>query len=124
MNINLLAGGSEPNNDIGNPALGPVLQAISNLGGPTDFFNRLLPAAVSLLFIIGSIIFFFMLITGAIQWIASAGDKQALEGARGKITNAIIGIVILFATFAIVQLIETFFGVNILTIDIGPLVIQ
>jgi len=65
-----------------------------------------------------------MLITGAIQWISSGGDKQALESARNKISNALVGIVILFAVFAIINLIETFFGINIMTLDMGALVIQ
>lgn len=99
---------------------------IGNLGKQTgvSFFQKLLPAAVSLVLVGGAIIFFFMLLIGAIQWISSGGDKQALESARGKISNALIGVVILFASFAIIKLIETFFGVSILTLDIGPLVIQ
>ena len=64
-----------------------------------------------------------MMLIGGIQWISSGGDEQGLEAARGKISNALIGMVILFATFAIISLIQTFFGIQILTIDIGPLVI-
>jgi len=104
---------------ISNPVIG-------DLGKQTgvSFFQKLLPAAISLVFIGGSIIFFFMLVMGAIQWISSGGDKQALEGARSKLTNALIGIVILFSSFAIIKLIEMFFGVHILTLDIQSLVIQ
>lgn len=101
----------------------PVLGGIGNKSG-VGFFQVLLPNMVSLAFVIGTIIFFFMLVTGAIQWISSGGDKQALEGARGKLTNAIIGIVILFASYAIIKVIQRFFGIEILTLDIGKLVIQ
>ena len=66
----------------------------------------------------------FMLIWGSIQWISSGGDKQALESARGRLTGALIGIVLLFVSFALIQLIGNFFGIKILTLDIGPLVIQ
>jgi hypothetical protein len=69
-------------------------------------------------------VFFFVLLTGAISWITSGGDKQALEGARSKITNGLIGLVILFVAFAVIQFIESFFGIKILTIDIGSLIIQ
>ena len=65
-----------------------------------------------------------MLLWGAISWILSGGDKAGLESAKGRITNAIVGFVLLIGTFAIVKLIETFFGIDILSIDIGPLVIQ
>ena len=124
---NLLAGGETSNStDITNPALGDFLNnfATATHAGPTAFFNYFLPKLVVLAFILGSIIFFFMLITGAIQWISSGGDKGALEGARGKITNALVGLLILFAAFAVIKLIEGFFGISILTLDIGPLIIQ
>jgi len=108
-------------NSISNPVLGPALQGFSKSDGGGQFFSALIPNAIILTFIVGSLIFFFMLVTGAIQWISSGGDKQALEGARGKITNALIGIVLLFVALAIIRLIESFFGVSILTLDIGPL---
>ncbi len=73
---------------------------------------------IGLGFVIGILIFFFVMIAGAIQWITSGGDKAAIEGARGKIVNAIVGIVILFALFAIIGVIENFFGLDILSLDI------
>jgi len=103
-----------------NPALGPKLQGKSGI----TFFQELLPRLVGLAFVIGALIFFFVMVIGAIQWISSGGDKAAIEAARGKIANAIIGIVILLALFAAVKVIEDFFGFNILTLDIGPLMIE
>ena len=106
---------------ITNPALG-------NLDNPSNrgigFFQQLIPALIGLAFVGGSLIFFFMLVLGAIQWITSGGDKAAVEGARGRITQALVGIILLFSVFAIVKLIETFFNINILSIDIGPLTIK
>lgn len=100
--------------------------ATPQLSGKTgvSFVQSLIPALVGLIFAIGALVFFFVMITGAIQWITSGGEKGALEAARGKISNAIIGIVVLLATFAIIKLIENFFGINILTLDIGPLQIK
>lgn len=103
-----------------NPILGEGLQGLSGI----DFFNKLLPAAVGLGFVIGVVVFFFMLMIGAIQWITSGGDKANIEGARSKVSHALIGLVILFSILAIVKLLEVFFGINILTIDIGPLKIE
>jgi hypothetical protein len=105
---------------IENPVLGPSLQSMTGVG----FFQDLLPRMVGLAFLVGVLIFFFIMITGAIQWITSGGDKTALEGARGKITNAIVGVVILLSLFALLKVIEDFFGINILALDIGPLIIQ
>ena len=111
---------------IGNPALGPKLQGF--LGGSDPgftFIGTLVPNLITLAFIIAAIIFVFTFIAGAIGWIGSGGDKGAIESARGKITSAIIGMVILFALFAIIKVVEYFFGgTNILKLDIGILKIQ
>lgn len=106
---------------IRNPALGSLETSGSD---GLSFFQKFIPALIGLLFVGGAIFFFFMLVWGSIQWIVSGGDKAAIEGARGRITAAFVGMVLLLSTFAIVKLVETFFGVDILTIDIGPLVIQ
>ena len=105
---------------ITNPALGPSLQTKTGV----DFFQDLIPRMVGLAFLVGVLVFFFIMITGAIQWITSGGDKAGIESARGKITNAIVGVVILLSLFALLKVIEDFFGINILALDIGPLMIQ
>jgi len=97
----------------------PVLSTINTSGSAAvPFLQRAIPAAIEILFVVGAVVFFFMLVIGAIQWIASGGDKGAIEAARGKIVNAIIGIVILFAVFAVVTLIGKFFNVNLLNLTI------
>lgn len=108
--------------DITNPALGALGTRYSQNG--IGFFQALIPALIGLLMTIGAIIFMFMLLWGAIQWMLAGGDKGAVEGAKGRISNALVGIILLFSSFAVVKLVEAFFGINILTIDIGPLVIQ
>lgn len=116
-------GGGGGSGSITNPILGtPAVGASGNAG--INFLQKAVPAAIILGLVAGVVIFFYMLVTGAIAWISSGGDKQALEGARGKITNALIGLVILLATFAIIRLVGYFFNISILTLDIGKLVIQ
>lgn len=108
--------------DITNPAIG----TLNDVGGDTGigFFQKLIPSVIGMLFVVGVILFIFMLIIGGLQWITSGGDKAAVESARSKIGSALVGVVVLFSVFAFVKLIELFFGVNILTIDIGPLIIK
>ena len=74
----------------------------------------LLGNIVTLIFIVGALVFFFMLVIGGIQWMLSGGDKAATESARGRITAALIGLVIIFAAWAIMKLIETFLGIKFL----------
>ena len=105
---------------ITNPALGPSLQSRTGV----EFIQDLIPRMVGLAFLVGVLVFFFIMVTGAIQWITSGGDKAGIESARGKITNAIVGVVILLSLFALLKVVEDFFGINILALDIGPLMIQ
>lgn len=108
--------------ELTNPALGPSLQAM--VSEPITFFQAAIPALITLAFIVGSIVFVFMLIVGGIQWMGASGDKAALEAARGRIVQALIGIVILFSAYAIVALIEVFFGTNLTLLNLAPIVIQ
>jgi uncharacterized membrane protein len=114
--IYLAGGGLE---QINNPILGDL-----GLKQGVAFFQAFVPALITILLVIGVLIFFFYIILGAIHWISSAGDKAAVEEARHKITNAIIGVIVLFAVFAFMKLIETFFGIKILTLDIDKLILK
>ena len=73
---------------------------------------------IGLTLIIAALVFFFILVIGGIKWILSGGDKTATEGARSQITAALVGLTIVFAAWAIIQLIKTLFGVNILELNI------
>ena len=57
---------------------------------------------------------FIILLIGGVRWIISGGDKQAMESARGIVTGAIVGLFIVLSVWAIIVLIETFFGVSII----------
>ena len=60
-----------------------------------------------------------MLILGGIKWITSGGDRGKVESARGQITAGFIGLVIVFAAWAILNIIENFFGVNLRSFNIN-----
>ena len=96
-----LGGGTNPNANSGGTALG---QLISNLVGA--------------LFIAGFLLAFFELLLGGISWITAGGDKQKLELARDKITNAIMGIIIVGAAYALSSLVAKFFGLNLASLSV------
>ena len=68
--------------------------------------------------VVAALLFFFMLVVGGIEWIIAGGDKAASENARKRITSALIGLAIVFVAWAIVALIKTLFGVDILNLTI------
>lgn len=123
--INYLAsGGSAPT--INNPLFkGTTYEGlVAGTGGGSAFLNLILPSFIGMIFVVGIVSFMFIFLVGAVSWILSGGDKAHVESAKAKITNALIGIVLLFSSIAVVKLVEFFFGIDILLIDIGPLVIQ
>ncbi len=44
------------------------------------------------------------MLLGALDWITSGGEKEKITKAQNKITNAVIGFIIVFAVFAIFNL--------------------
>lgn len=89
------------------------LQGVTNLsiGGMVSGF-------LSLILIVAGLAFFFILVVGGVKWILSGGDKTHTEGARNQITAALVGLVIVFSAWAIAGLINSFFGINILDLQI------
>ena len=73
---------------------------------------------VRLILVVASLVFFFILVIGGIRWIASGGDKAQTEAARNQITAALVGLVIVFSAWAILQLIKVFFGVDIFSLSL------
>jgi hypothetical protein len=81
----------------------------------------LVAGLLRIILVIAAIVFFIMLLIGGIQWMVSGGDKAATETARGKITAALVGLVIIFAAWAIAALINNFFGIDIFKLQIKPI---
>src|SRR4030042_2038245 len=104
-------------NPIGNPVLAPNFQSFNS---PFDYFNTVLPTLITIGFVIGAVIFIFIFIAGAFQWITAGGDKGKLEDARHKITHAIVGLVILLLVYFIIQMVNMILGINIGMIGFPP----
>lgn len=88
-------------------------------GVATKSLENLSPASVisggiSLIMTVVAIAFFVMLVLGGLKWVVSEGDKNNVEGARNQVTNALIGLAIVFSAWAALRLINIVFGVQIL----------
>lgn len=73
-----------------------------------DIINEIVP----LLFTIAGLVLLLYLLWGGFSLMLSRGDPKATEAAKEKITNAIIGFVIIFLAFWLVQLFGFIFGVK------------
>lgn len=72
-------------------------------------FGALLGNIINLIFIIAIIAALFYLIYGGIKWLTSEGDKSSVEAARQHIIAAIVGLIIVFMSYFILNVVVTFF---------------
>jgi hypothetical protein len=81
-------------------------------GGSYGFpsIDSAIKSVMNLAFFFGLVLVLVYIVWGGIQWISAGGDKQGTEAARGKITGAVVGIIIIAVAFAIYQLLFTFIG--------------
>lgn len=70
-------------------------------------------------FIIAGIAFFVFLVWGGVEYLISGGDKTKLGQAQARMTSALIGLAIVASSWAIYQIVLTFFGVNLDTLCSG-----
>lgn len=78
-------------------------------------FSSIISFAINMILIVTSIILFFILIGGGIAVIVSGGRNDSKGSAKGQqaVTGALIGLLIVFGAWAIMSLINAFFGVDI-----------
>jgi hypothetical protein len=92
---------------------GRVTINTSNIPGYKTI-GAFISAALTMIFIIALIAVLVMLVWGALQWIFSGGEKDAVASARNRILHALIGLAVLAVAIALVSLASSFVGVNIL----------
>lgn len=68
---------------------------------------------VSLITTVAGFALFIMLIVGGFRFLTSGGDPKAVESAKGTLTYAILGLVLIIASILILKLIEEITGVQV-----------
>ncbi len=102
-----------------------LTDSVTNSGGDTTisltppagkgFFAdgpSLISRLLSIVMVIGVILVFAYLVLGGIEYITSGGEKGKTEAARNKITSAVIGLIILASSYAILTIVLKFLGTS------------
>jgi hypothetical protein len=63
---------------------------------------------------LGSIFFVVYFFLGALSWITSGGDKGKAEKARDQMTQGVLGLVVIIASYAVLGLVGSVIGLKIL----------
>lgn len=96
------------------PVFNPAIPALKDKT-PADIpglFGRLFSGIIGVMLFGATIWVFFQLILGGISWMSSGGDKGKMEEARHRLTNAITGLFIVFASWSIYVIILNFLGLS------------
>lgn len=75
-------------------------------------FGSLLGQLLTLIFVLCIVVALFYLVWGGFKWLVSGGDKTALDAARQHIIAAIVGLVVIFLSYFILNILVQFFTGN------------
>jgi threonine/homoserine/homoserine lactone efflux protein len=100
-----------------------TFKEICRLGGAAGGTGNVLGTFISLFFVIAAIIAVIYLVYGGIKYITSRGDKTEVENARNQIIAAIVGLILVFLAFFLINFVLGFLipGFNISNITIPTL---
>lgn len=85
-------------------------------GGSSNFFSlcnvtisKVIGPLINLIFVVAVIAALLYLVYGGFRWLTSGGDKSAVAAAREHIVAAIVGLVIIFLSYFVLQIVISFF---------------
>jgi hypothetical protein len=84
----------------------------STLSGDRQGLNDLIGVVISLVFAAAGLLFLAMLFVGGFNYLTAGGDPKNSQAARARITNAIIGLIIVVAAFAVTQIVLSALGLD------------
>ncbi len=87
-------------------------------GDMTTSGKNILSLGIDLLLLFVVFFAFGFIMWGGFKWISSHGDKDKIEEARKTITYAVLGLVIAFLSFFVLQLLGGLFGIDLLKVSL------
>lgn len=96
------------------PIHNPVVSGIANQdpNKAPELFGKFFSALVAVILVGATIWTLIQLLWGGLDWISSGGDKSKLEMAQHRLTTALLGLVLVFGSWAFYLLILQFLGLS------------
>jgi len=88
----------------------PIISPKSD--NPTTQVENTVSQVIGILTVIGVIYFAIQLILGGYAYLSSEGDKSKLESARKRLTNSILGLLIIIIAVGITALLASLAGLD------------
>lgn len=74
----------------------------------------IISAVLPYIFVFSGLMLFLFLIFGGFQLLASGGNPESVKSGQGKVTGALIGFIIIFVAYWLVEILQIVFGIDIL----------
>ena len=75
-----------------------------------DIFSALIPY----IYVVAGLILLFLIIIGGIGLMTAAGNSDKIKAAQGKITAGLIGFLIIFVAYFLMQILEVVLGIKLI----------
>lgn len=86
----------------------------SSLSGSANTFGGFVTSIMEGVLAIGAILLLLYLVWAGIEWITAAGDSGKVQKARDKITQSVVGLIVLASAWALFMLLQNFLGIQVL----------
>lgn len=101
--------------------LNPLRSAATEDGGESEYADQLsTPGGIlsrflgTFAFPLAGLVLFVMLVWGGMEMLAGSATKKSIDAGKQRVTAALIGFFLLFASYWIAQILEAMFGIVIL----------
>lgn len=83
---------------------------------PAGLFNslgKLMSDIIQIMIAVGGILCIIFIIVGGFKFVTSGGDEKKLASAKGTLTYAIVGLIVIILAFVILQVVQYFLESNV-----------
>jgi len=94
--------------------IGPLAE---NLDQPENILANIVSMFIGIMTMGAAIWFLFQVIISGYNYLSAGGDKERITNAGRKLTNAIIGLLIVVAAYALIALTGKILGIDFLDIN-------
>lgn len=82
--------------------------------GPLIAVARIVSTLIGVLTLTAGLFFLFQFLLGGAAWISASGDKNKLTAAQQRLTQALLGLVVVVGSYGVVAVVGSILGIDIL----------
>jgi hypothetical protein len=76
--------------------------------------EALLSAVIGFLTIVAGLLFIFHFVVGALNWVSAGGEQGKIQKARDKMTQGVVGLVVIVISYALIGIVGSVVGLDLL----------